>query len=159
MTQQWTREQIMQGLQEIVTEITFMKTSEEYDGEEGGIWTNGEDIWMYKGIPVFNHNLEYGELLLSDNGDTDPKHMGMKVKEMYLCGIHREIYSWLEERGWHPEWLDPGTLFFWVNSDEHEADILEDVANHPEGDENSIDVEMLHLLRKKFSDEGKENNE
>ena len=33
---QWTREQIMKGMQELVTEIDFMKTSEEFNGEKGG---------------------------------------------------------------------------------------------------------------------------
>ena len=147
---QWSRAQIMKGLQELVPEITFMKKSEDFDGKKGGIWTSGEDDCIYKGIPPFNHNLEYGEILLSDNGDTDPKHKGMKVKEMYLCGIHREIYSWLEERGWYPKWYDAGTLFFWKNSGKHETDTLKDIQNHPDGDENDISGEILKRLNERF---------
>jgi len=147
---QWTREQIMKGLQELVTEIDFMKTSEEFNGEKGGIWTSGESVWIFKGLPPFNHNLEYGGILLSDNGDTDPNHKGMKVKDMYLCGIHREIYSWLEERGWYPKWLDAGTLFFWKNKSEREVDTLKDIRNHPDGDENDISGEILKILNEKF---------
>jgi hypothetical protein len=150
---QWTREQIMKGMQELVTEIDFMKTSEEFNGEKGGIWTSGESDWIFKGIPPFNHNLEYGEILLSENGDTDPKHKGMKVKEMYLCGIHREIYSWLEERGWYPKWYDAGTLFFWKNTGEHETDTLRDIRNHPKGDEDDISGEILKRLNEKFPSE------
>jgi len=41
---QWGREQIMKGLQELVTEIDFMKKSEYFDGKKGGIWTSGEPI-------------------------------------------------------------------------------------------------------------------
>ena len=83
--EQWTREQIMKGLQELVTEMDFIKTSEEFNGEKGGIWTIGAGSgWIFKGLPPFNHSLEYGEILLSENGDTDPNHKGMKVKELYL---------------------------------------------------------------------------
>ena len=32
----------------------------------------------------------------------------MKIESMYVNGVHREIYSWLEERGWHHEWYDGG---------------------------------------------------
>jgi len=110
---QWTRDEIMKGLQELVTEINYLEKSEDVGGIKGGIWTSGEDACIYKGLPPFNHNLEYGELPLSDAGYTDPKHRFMKVKEMYVYGIHREIYSWFEERGWYPEWEDPGRLFFW----------------------------------------------
>lgn len=150
---QWARDQIMKGMQELVAEMDFMKTSEEFNGEKGGIWTHGEGDWIFKGLPPFNHNLEYGEILLSENGDTDPKHKGMKVKEMYLCGIHREIYSWLEERGWYPKWYDAGTLFFWKNTSEHEVDTLKEIQNHPDGDENDISGEILKRLNKKFQSE------
>ena len=68
------------------------------------------------GIPPFNHNLEYGELPLSYAGYTDPKQMQMKVKTMYVNGVHKEIHNWLEERGWYPKWYDAGTLFFWPNN-------------------------------------------
>jgi len=122
---QWTRPQVMKGLQKIVPEISFMKKSEDFDGKKGGIWTSGEYAWIYKGTPPFNHNLEYGEMLLSDNGDTDPKHVGMKVKEMYVQGIHREIYNWLEERGWYPKWHDTGTLFFWKDMNQSALEIME----------------------------------
>ena len=148
---QWTRKQIMKGLQELVTEMDFMKTTEEFNGEKGGIWTIGtESGWIFKGLPPFNHNLEYGEILLSENGDTDPKHKGMKVKELYVIGIHREIYNWLEERGWYPKWYDPGTLFLLKNTSEHKNNILKDIINHPKGDEDDISGEILKSLKEKF---------
>jgi len=31
---QWTREQIMKGLEELVTDIDFMKTFEEFNGKK-----------------------------------------------------------------------------------------------------------------------------
>jgi hypothetical protein len=141
----WSQYQIMKGLEELVPEINYLEKC-----DDGSVWTSGEDTCIFKGLPPFDYNVEYGEILLSDNGDTDPKHVGMKVKEMYLCGIHREIYSWLEERGWHPEWYDAGTLFFWVNSDDHESDILEDISNNPEGYQDSIATEILQSLKDKF---------
>ena len=101
---QWTREEILKGLQELVPEITFLKKSEEFDGKKGGIWTSGEHDWLYNGLPPFDYRVEYGDF---------PRDNEMKVKTMYVKGIHREIYSWLEERGWYPRWYDDGTLFFW----------------------------------------------
>ena len=141
----------MKGLMELVPEITHLKTTDEFNGEKGGIWTTGaENGWLFKGFPPFNYNLEYGEILLSDNGDTDPNHKGMKVKDMYLCGIYREIYSWLEERGWYPKWYDGGTLFFWKNTSEHKVDTLKDIQNHPKGDPDDISGEILRRLNERI---------
>ena len=149
---QWTREQIMKGLMELVSEITHLKTSEEFGLKKGGIWTTGaENGWIFKGLPPFNYNLEYGEILVSEGiGDTDPKHKEMKVKELYLCGIHREIYSWLEERGWYPKWHDAGTLLFWKNTGEHKVDTIKEIQNHPDGDPNDISGEILKRLNRDF---------
>ena len=141
----------MTGLKKLVPEINFMKTSEEFHGKKGGIWTIGAGSgWIFQGVLPFNYNLEYGEILLSENGDTDPNHQFMKVKDLYLCGVHREIYSWLEERGWYPKWYDAGTLFFWKNSGKHEVDALKEIQNHPIGDEDDISAEILKSLNKKF---------
>jgi hypothetical protein len=149
----------MKGLQELVTEINYLEKSEDVGSKKGGIWTSGEDACIYKGLPPFNHNLEYGEILLSENGDKVPKHKGMKVKEMYISGIHREIYSWLEERGWYPKWQDAGTLFFWKNTGIHETDALKDIHNHPSGDDNGIEEGILKSLKGQFRNEkeGKRN--
>ena len=107
----WHRDQVMKGLQELVPEITFLKKSEEFDGKKDGIWTSGEYDCIFKGLAPFDHNVEYGDcsrLLIGDK-----KHDKLKVKTMYVNGVHREIYNWLEERGWYPEWYDGGTLFLW----------------------------------------------
>lgn len=146
----WNREQIIKGLYKLIPEIDFMKTTDEFNGKKGGIWTSGESVLFYKGIPPFNATLEYGEILLSDNGDTDPKHKGMKVKDMYLCGIHREIYSWLEERGWYPEWYDAGTLLLWKNEDSQETDSLNVIQSNPYGGEGNISGEVLRKLNEQF---------
>ena len=119
---QWSRDEIMKGLRELVTEIEHLEKADDVDGKSGGIVTTTEDACIFKGIPPFNHDLEYGELLLSDAGYTDPKYQFMKVKEMYNYGIHREIHSWLEERGWYPEWHDRVTLYFWKHTEDSDED-------------------------------------
>ena len=148
---QWTRAQIMKRLQIMVPEINFLKTSGESDSKKGGIWTSGESDWFYKGLLVFDYNVEYGELSLSYSVYPYPK-LEQLTKTMYVCGIHGEIYNWLEERGWYSKGYDGDTLFFWKNTSEHESDILKYISNHPEGDENGIAEYMIRLLNKKFSD-------
>ncbi len=101
---QWSREQIMKGLQELIPEIIFHKKSDNFDDKYSEIWTSGDCDCIFKGLPPFDHSLEYGNFT---------RENGMKVESMYVNGVHREIYSWLEERGWHPKWYDGGTLFFW----------------------------------------------
>ena len=151
---QWNREQIMDGLKKLVTEIDFLEKSEDTGREKGGIYTTGEDACIFKGLPPFNHNLEYGEILLSDNGDINPKHKGMKVKEMYIYGIHREIYSWLEERGWYPEWKDPVTLFFWKHTEDSDEEIIENLENYQiyldTHEIDGIEGEILQRLKEKY---------
>jgi len=111
---QWSRRQIMKGLQEMVPEINFMKKSEDFLGKEGGIWTYQETAWFYKGLPVFDYEAEdYGEEALSEVGETDPLLKKMKINTIYVNGVNREILNWLEDRGWYPQWCDRSTLFFW----------------------------------------------
>jgi len=109
---QWSREQVMVGLKKLVPEINFISTTEEFGVSSGGIWTVGGKCWFFKELPVFDYDVEYGECLLEDSGYAYA-HPKNKVKTMYVNGIHREIYSWLEERGWYPKWIDAETLFFW----------------------------------------------
>jgi hypothetical protein len=151
---QWSREEMMKGLRELVTEINYLEEADDIDGKSGGLSTTSEDACIYKGIPPFNHNLEYGEILLSDNGDTNPNHKGMKVKEMYIYGIHREIYSWLEERGWYPEWYDRVTLFFWKRTEDSDDEIIENLENYQiyldTHEIDGIEGEILKKLKEKF---------
>jgi len=151
---QWNREQIMEGLKKLVSEIDFIEKSEDMGREEGGIFTTGEEVWIFKGLPPFNHNLEYGEILLSENGDADPKHQTMKVKEMYIYGIHREIYSWLEERGWYHEWEDPASILFWKYTEDSAEIISENLENfqvfHDLRANDGIESEILKRLQEKY---------
>jgi len=152
---QWSREQVMKGLQELVSEMDFIKKSEDYDGKQGGIWTIGtESGWIFKGFPPFNYTLEYGEILLSDNGDTNPNHIGMKVKDMYVYGIYREIYIWLEERGWYPEWYDSQVLFFWKYTKGSAQKIIENFKKfqrfHDIRENDGIEAEILQKLKEEY---------
>ena len=146
----------MKGLRELVAEIDHLENADDIDGKSGGLSTTSEDACIYKGIPPFNHNLEYGEILLSDNGDTNPHHKGMKVKEMYIYGIHREIYSWLEERGWYPEWHDPATLFFWKHTEDYNEEIIENFENYQiyldTHEIDWIEGKILEKLKEKFEE-------
>jgi hypothetical protein len=153
---QWSRDQIMKGLRELVTEIEYLVKIDDVDGKSGGICTTTEDACIFKGIPPFNHDLEYGEILLSDNGDTNPNHKGMKVKELYNYGIHREIHSWLEERGWYPEWHDCVTLYFWKHtedSDDEIVELLEDYQIYHDTHEiDGIEGQILKKLNEQFEE-------
>ena len=74
----------------------FMRTTEEFNGSQGGIWSSGEDgLPAEDGMPLFEYYAE------------DPK------EKRYILGVHKEIYNLLEEHGWFAEWNDPGTIMFW----------------------------------------------
>ena len=156
---QWSRDEIMVGLQELVSETNFIKKSEDYNGKKGGLWTIGtESGWVFKEILPFNYELQYGEMLVSEGTRIIPNHKGMKVKEMYIYGIHREIYSWLEERGWYPEWYDRVTLFFWKHTEDSDDEIIENLENYQiyldTHEIDGIEGEILKKLNKQF---GKKN--
>jgi hypothetical protein len=112
----YSRGQIITGLQQLIHEMDFVRYGEDFDGDfDGGIWTSGETDWIFKGLPPFDHSVEYGELPLTDSGYPYPNAENFKVKDMYVDGIHREIHDWLEQRGWYSEWYDGGTLFLLKN--------------------------------------------
>jgi hypothetical protein len=153
---QWSRDEIMKGLRELVTEIEYLEKADDIDGKSGGIHTTSEDACIFKGIPPFNHDLEYGELMLSDAGYTDDKHRFMKVKEMYTYGIHHEIYSWLEERGWYPEWYDRVSLYFWKRTEDSDDEIIENLENYQIyldiHEIDGIEGQILQKLRESFEE-------
>ena len=154
---QWSREQIMKGLRELVTEIEYLeKIDDPIDGKSGGLRTTSEVVCIYKEFPAFNHDLEFGEMLVSEATlHTIPDHSGMKVKEMYIYGIHQEIHSWLEERGWYPEWYDRVTLFFWKcdeDSEDEIVELLEDYQIYLDTHEiDGIESQILKKLNEQFA--------
>jgi len=72
----------------------FLKTSEDFNGAEGGIWTGGEDHLPAKdGHSLFDYYAEdYAR---------------------YDIGVHKEIGELLEKQGWYAEWYDAGTVMLW----------------------------------------------
>ena len=153
---QYSRDEIMKGLRELVTEIEHLEKIDDVDGKSGGIITTTEDACIFKDIPPFNHDLEYGEMLVSEGTRIIPDYSGMKVKEMYIYGIHREIYSWLEERGWYPEWHDRVTLYFWKHtedSDEEIVELLEDYQIYLDTHQiDGIESQILKKLNEQFAE-------
>jgi hypothetical protein len=88
-----SREQMMELLEAKYPKM-FLKTTEEFDGSKGGIWTSGEDKLTTKdGFELFDYYAE---------------------SKRYELGIHTEIYNFLEKHGWFAEWYDCGTLMLWV---------------------------------------------
>jgi hypothetical protein len=155
---QHSREEIMKGLRELVTEIEHLENIDDVDGKSGGLCTTTEDACIFKDIPPFNHDLEYGEMLVSEGTRIIPDHSGMKVKEMYIYGIHREIYSWLEERGWYPQWHDRVTLFFWKRTEDSEEEIVELLEDYQIYlDTHQIDGIESQILKKLNEQFGKKN--
>ncbi len=151
----WCREQIMKGLRELVSEMDFIKKSEDYDGKKGGLWTIGTGgPGVFKEILPFNYKLDHGEILVSEGTRIIPNHSGMKVKEMYIYGIHRKIYSWLEKRGWYPEWRDSQALFFWKYTKDSDKKIKKNMENYQiyldTHQIDGIEGEILQKLKQKF---------
>lgn len=92
-----SREKLMEVLEKKYPKM-FMRTTEEFNGSQGGIWSSGEDGLSAKdGFPLFEYYAE----------DYQEKR--------YILGVHKEIYNLLEEHGWYAEWNDPGTIMFWKN--------------------------------------------
>ena len=89
-----TREKMM-DLREAKYPKMFLRTTEEFDGSKGGIWTSGEDGLAAKdGFALFNYYKD------------DAKR--------YELGVHTEIGTFLEKHGWFAEWYDCGTVMLWI---------------------------------------------
>lgn len=75
--------------------LNFVKNSEEFDGEEGGIWLGGSEGKLMpnaKSEEMFNYY-----------------HGGSK----YPQGIHKDLAKFLDKCGWYGQFGDPGTVFLW----------------------------------------------
>ena len=74
--------------------LSFVKTTEEFDGEEGGIWLGGSDGKLMPNAKdeMFNYY-----------------HGGSK----YPQGIHKALAKFLADRGWYGQFADPGTVMLW----------------------------------------------
>jgi hypothetical protein len=73
--------------------LSFVKTTEEFDGEEGGLWLGGSDSLMPNGKDeMFNYY-----------------HGGAK----YPQGVHKDLAKFLDKCGWYGQFADPGTVMLW----------------------------------------------
>jgi hypothetical protein len=73
--------------------LSFVKTTEEFDGEEGGLWLGGSDSLMPNGKDeMFNYY-----------------HGGSK----YPQGVHKDLAKFLDKCGWYGQFADPGTVMLW----------------------------------------------
>jgi hypothetical protein len=74
----------------------FLSTTEEFNGEEGGIWTSGEDAPVNaRGLPIFDYYTE--------------------KYDKYDLGIESKFRDYLDKLGWYCEWYDCGTIFIYPN--------------------------------------------
>jgi hypothetical protein len=88
-----TREQMITKLNKAYPTL-FIKTTEEFNGGKGGIWSSAESgVTAKDGHRLFNYNA---------------------VGKKYDSGVHKAIGNLLEKNGWYAEWYDCGTIMFWL---------------------------------------------
>ena len=73
--------------------LSFVRTSEEFDGAQGGIWTTGENGDEYKGNVIYDYY------------SMDHKNR--------IFGVDKKWDKELNKRGWYSEWYDAGTVMIW----------------------------------------------
>lgn len=74
--------------------FTFVRTSEDFDGSKGGIWTSGESSPLLGGKKIYNY---YGE------------------GSAYDLGVLKKFENTINGLGWYSEWYDAGTIMIWPN--------------------------------------------
>lgn len=105
----WDKKEAQYAIESVVTEakkldrdemmiwledhLSLVRTSEEFDGAEGGIWTSGEDNDTYKNKVIYDY---YSE--------------DIRNREF---GVLNKWEKELNKRGWYSEWYDPGTVMIW----------------------------------------------
>ena len=88
-----SREEMMQLIKAKYPKL-FIKTTEEFNHSEGGIWSSSENSILAKdGHKLLNY---YGE------------------GSCYEFGVHKELNNLLEKNGWYGEWYDSGTIMFYL---------------------------------------------
>lgn len=88
-----TNREVLMDILESKYPKMFLRTTEEFSGSKGGIWTSGEDDLPAKdGRPLFDYYAD-----------------GNK----YELGVHNEIGDLLTKHGWYAEWYDCGTIMLW----------------------------------------------
>jgi len=72
--------------------LKFIRTSEEFDGVEGGIWTTAENGETMGGFPIFDY---------------------YSTSSKYEFGVLNKFAKKLSKMGWYCEYYDPGTVMIW----------------------------------------------
>lgn len=84
------REQMMAWLSK---HLKFVRTTEEFNGSVGGIWTSGENGETYGGYEIFDYWAENYKL--------------------YDIGVLIKFQDMVNKYGWYCEWHDAGTMMLW----------------------------------------------
>ena len=85
----FTRAEVMDFLE---NHLKFVRTSEEFDGVEGGIWTTAENGETMGGFPIFDY---------------------YSTSSKYEFGVLNKFAKKLSKMGWYCEYYDPGTVMIW----------------------------------------------
>lgn len=88
---EYNREELM-NLMETKYKIKTVRTTEEFSGEEGGIWIagdNGEELSNGKIFDYYNRSSKYKN------------------------GVLKNVVDVVEKKGWWFSWNDPGTIMIW----------------------------------------------
>lgn len=72
--------------------FTFVRTSEDFDGSKGGIWTSGESSPSLGGKKIYSY---YSE------------------GSAYELGVLKKFEDAINKLGWYSEWYDAGTMNIW----------------------------------------------
>ena len=85
-----TRDEMMRLLSE-KWGVSFISTTEMFNGSPGGIWLSGENGETYKN----GRELFYYYSYPTPN---------------YIFGVLNVIHKWANSNGWYFSWNDPGTI-------------------------------------------------
>ena len=83
------REQLIKWLQKFFRSV---RTTEDFNGNEGGVWVSAEDQATYGGLEIYDY---YSE------------------SRSYDLGVLAKFEDALQKKGWYSEWHDAGTVMIW----------------------------------------------
>ena len=98
------REEMMKWIGE---HMSFVRTTEEFDGTEGGIWVSAENG------DTFDRKMSNGEVVQLEMYD-----YYSTAYNLYELGVLDSWRKALEDRGWYTEWYDAGTVWIFPLDEE-----------------------------------------
>lgn len=99
------REKLMGILAEKFPKM-WMKTTEEFNGHTGGIWTGEGSSVDENLIDEETNDVETFDVPIF-NFDAD--------NTIYEMGVHKSLVAVLDEHGWFAEWYDSGTIMIYIS--------------------------------------------